>query len=105
MCNVNVVMSFLKCIFYFEGIYGSSVHLDGKIKGEEFIPFVFNGSATPIKTHKWPNRIVPSLEQVKKVILILRDPFDALKVEYERITTSKTSQLTDKRQLSGIHGK
>ena len=79
--------------------------MDGKIKGGEFIPFVFNGSATPIKTHKWQSRIVPSLEQVNKVILILRDPFDALTAEYKRITTSKTGQLTDKRQLSGRHGK
>ena len=89
-------------MFYFlTGIYTSSVYMDKLMKGDdEFVSHVFNGTATPIKTHKKPGKKHRILKGVNRAILILRNPFDVLRSEYKREKVGKTGLFTEEK-LSG----
>ena len=84
------------------GIYTSSVHDESYAKHGEYLYHVYNGSATPIKTHHKEYKVKTSglLGNITKAILLLRDPFDALKAEFKRRKSGKTEQITEE-QLSG----
>ena len=87
-------------MFYLTGVYGSSIYKDKLMTGNEFVYHVFNGSATPIKTHKKAEKELRKIKGVNRAILILRNPFDVLKSEYKRRTVGKTGLFTEA-HLSG----
>lgn len=80
------------------GIYTSSVQADGLLlNSDEFLhKRLLNGSASPIKTHL---RSDDDRMPVKydKAILILRNPYDAIRAEYNREHAGKTGHVTPAR--------
>ena len=78
------------------GIYTSSVHDESYAKHGEYLYHVYNGS-----DHKeYKVKTSGLLGNITKAILLLRDPYDALKAEFKRRKSGKTEQITQE-QLSG----
>ena len=76
------------------------MYADLQAQDGEFVPYIFDGTATPIKTHRLPTVIHDILKEVNRAILIFRNPFDVFKSEYKRRKVGKIGSITAA-QLSG----
>ena len=81
----------------YTGIYGSTIYAEKKMPSEEF-PHdqLFNGSAIPIKTHKRADEHYDKQKLFfSKGILIVRDPFDAIRANFNRRVAGSTAVVTE----------
>ena len=77
------------------GIYSSTTYHEPKMRSEEF-PYerLYNGSAIPIKTHQREDLAIKQRVKFDKAVLIIRDPFEGVKAEYNRVAAGNTKVVT-----------
>ena len=92
------ILYYIPCMPLISGVYTSSVYIDSMTHSREFLnkPIV-DGSASPIKTHRTQDSPKQPQVDFDKVILILRDPYDSLRANYNRLNAGKTGVVDQKK--------
>ena len=88
-------MAYYICLLFITGIYSSTTYHEPEMSSEEF-PYerLYNGSAIPIKTHKRENLAIKHQVKFDKAVLIIRDPFEGVKAEFNRVSAGNTKAVT-----------
>ena len=87
--RLNFTLS-LKQSLCHTGIYSGSIHKDLLMKTTEFkYKQVYDGTVTPIKTHHPADTPLGDDRDFDKAILMLRDPFQTIKANYNRKKAGK----------------
>ena len=81
-------------MFYLAGIYSGSSLSDYAMSNGEFkYQKVYDGSVTPIKTHKRGDQHLSKKVDYDKAIVLLRSPYECMKANYQRKIAGKTGVI------------
>ena len=93
--EIFVADTTLRRMFYPTGIYSGSSLSDRAMGDGEFkYHKVYDGSVTPIKTHRRGDHRLGEKVDYDKAIVLFRSPYECIRANYQRSIAGKTGVIT-----------